>query len=77
MSLAPFAGEWLRKPGVVRHTLTHLELEVRAYVAHFPLRPNGEGIWLLPQEFSSAALPTLMRKIIAHALGPKTAAPPR
>jgi A/G-specific adenine glycosylase len=74
---APFQGEWLRKPGVVRHTLTHLELEVRAYVAEFERRPNGEGIWLLPQEFSSAALPTLMRKIIAHAIAPKTAAQSR
>jgi len=52
----------------VRHTLTHLELEVRAYVAHFPLRPNGEGVWLSQSDFGSAALPTLMRKIISHAL---------
>lgn len=74
---APFHGDWACKQGVVRHTLTHLELEVRAYVAQFHSRPDGEGIWLTPREFSSAALPTLMRKIIAHALGPKNPIPLR
>ena len=68
LSRAPFRGEWFRKPGIVRHTLTHRELEVRAYVAHFPRHPNGEGVWLSQSDFESAALPTLMRKIISHAL---------
>jgi A/G-specific adenine glycosylase len=41
-SQAPFHGEWAIKRGVVRHTLTHIELEVRTYVAQFSARPNGE-----------------------------------
>lgn len=65
---APFSGEWIGKRGVVRHTLTHLELEIRTYVARFAARPNGEGIWIMPAEFASAALPTAMRKILKHAL---------
>jgi A/G-specific adenine glycosylase len=65
---APFSGEWIGKRGVIRHTLTHLELEIRIYVARFTARPNGEGSWILPSEFSSAALPTAMRKILKHAL---------
>ena len=42
---------------------------VRAYIAEFAARPNGEGVWLAPGDLPSAALPTLMRKIISHALG--------
>ena len=72
-SQAPFHGEWAIKRGVVRHTLTHIELEVRTYVAQFSARPNGEGIWLSPGEFSSAALPTAMRKMLAHALAVRPA----
>ena len=68
LSDAPFSGEWIGKRGVVRHTLTHLELEIRTYVARFVARPNGEGIWMTPAEFASAALPTAMRKILEHAL---------
>jgi A/G-specific adenine glycosylase len=65
---APFSGVWKLRPGKVRHMLTHLELEVRTYVANFTARPNGEGIWLTPDEFGAAALPTAMRKILKHAL---------
>lgn len=68
LSEAPFRGEWKLKRGVVRHTLTHMELEIRTYVAQFSARPNGEGIWLLPREFRSTALPTAMRKMLTHAL---------
>ncbi|MGQ0741467.1 MAG: A/G-specific adenine glycosylase [Alphaproteobacteria bacterium] len=65
---APFMGKWRRQPGVVRHGFTHFELEMEVYVARFKFRPNGEGRWYAPEELSSAALPTIMRKVIAHAL---------
>jgi A/G-specific adenine glycosylase len=68
ISQAPFHGEWKLKRGIVTHTLTHIELEVRTYVAQFSARPNGEGIWLPPREFKTAALPTAMRKMLAHAM---------
>jgi A/G-specific adenine glycosylase len=68
MLRAPFSGAWKLKRGIVRHTLTHIELEIRTYVARFPVRPNGEGIWLSPREFKIAALPTAMRKMLTHAL---------
>jgi len=66
---APFSGDWRRKPGLVRHGFTHFELDIHAYVARFHDRPNGEGLWLNQVELKSAALPTVMRKVIAHALG--------
>ncbi len=65
---APFTGDWSRKPGMVRHVFTHFELEMEVYVAEFRRRPNGEGFWLARDEMKAAALPTVMRKIIDHAL---------
>jgi A/G-specific adenine glycosylase len=65
---APFTGAWSKKPGFVRHGFTHFELEMEVYVSHFRARPNGEGIWLSREEIRRAALPTVMRKLIDHAL---------
>ena len=65
---APFSARWIKKPGFVRHGFTHFELETEVYVASFQSRPNGEGLWLTREEVSRAALPTVMRKLIAHAL---------
>jgi hypothetical protein len=41
---------------------------MEVYVARFRVRPNGEGMWLRPKELATAALPAVMRKVIAHAL---------
>jgi A/G-specific adenine glycosylase len=65
---APFMGDWVKKPGFVRHGFTHFLLEMEVYVARFPERPNGEGAWFLANELDRAALPTVMRKVISHAL---------
>jgi A/G-specific adenine glycosylase len=65
---APFTGAWRKQPGFVRHGFTHFELEMEVYVAQFRARPNGEGMWLKPADLAGAALPTVMRKVIAHAL---------
>jgi A/G-specific adenine glycosylase len=65
---APFTGAWRKKPGFVRHGFTHFELEMEVYVGHFRARPNGEGVWLSTTEASQAALPTVMRKLIEHAM---------
>jgi A/G-specific adenine glycosylase len=65
---APFTGAWSKKPGFVRHGFTHFELEMEVYVGQFRARPNGEGSWLSREEVSRAALPTVMRKLIEHAL---------
>jgi A/G-specific adenine glycosylase len=66
-SQAPFSGAWKKQPGIVRHGFTHFELEMEVYVATFRLRPNGEGMWLSAKELKTAALPTVMRKIIERA----------
>jgi A/G-specific adenine glycosylase len=78
---APFRAEWTKRAGVVRHGFTHFELEIEVYVA-----PGGGGrdvrgpreIWIPIGKLKDAALPTVMRKIIAHGLdegGPLFAKP--
>lgn len=65
---APFVGDWVEKSGFVRHVFTHFVLELQVWAAQFKSRPNGEGTWLALSELKGAALPTVMRKVIAHAL---------
>ena len=62
---------WRRVPGVVRHVFTHFPLELAVYVAKLPAQtspPTGMR-WVALSEISGDALPSVMRKVIAHALG--------
>jgi A/G-specific adenine glycosylase len=66
---APFSAEWRKMPGIVRHGFTHFELEIEVYRADVAKRPKADGIWHAANDLSEAALPTVMRKIVFHALG--------
>jgi len=62
---------WRRRPGVVSHVFTHFPLELVVYVATAPAgtrAPVGMR-WGSIAELDGEALPNLMRKVIAHALG--------
>jgi len=65
---APFAGDWFRVPGVVRHSFTHFHLEVEVYVGRFARRPKYDGVWTAREALGRSALPTVMKKLIHHAL---------
>ncbi len=72
---APIEGAWRLLPGTVRHTFTHFHLELEVYClepdrrARPELGPNCEGWrWVSRRDLSAEALPSLMRKVIAHAL---------
>jgi A/G-specific adenine glycosylase len=67
LSEAPFPAEWRRCAGLVRHGFTHFELEIEVWRAELPTHPRVDGVWLAPDDLARAALPTVMRKIIAHA----------
>jgi A/G-specific adenine glycosylase len=61
---------WRRVPGVVRHVFTHFPLELVVYAAEEPARapaPNGAR-WVALDAIAGEALPSLMRKVIAHGL---------
>jgi len=68
LSQAPFDAPWIKRAGIVRHGFTHFELEIEVYAAEVSKRPKAEGKWISESDLSSAALPTVMRKIVAHAL---------
>jgi len=62
---APFRAAWKKRAGIVRHGFTHFELEIEVYVAEIMKRPRASGWWVKEDALAHAALPTLMRKIIA------------
>ena len=61
---------WRRLPGVVRHVFTHFPLELSVYVAALPANtPAPKGArWVAVEKLGGEALPSLMRKVVAHAL---------
>jgi len=61
---------WRRITGVVRHVFTHFPLELTVYAADVPVRtPVPAGMrWVAIAELAGEALPSLMRKVVAHAL---------
>ncbi len=61
---------WRRAAGVVRHVFTHFPLELTVYRADLPAgtkAPAGTR-WVALAELRGEALPSLMRKVVAHAL---------
>ena len=67
---APLKATWRRLPGVVRHVFTHFPLELTVHVAEVAKAtraPKGERFVKL-QDLEKEALPSLMRKVIAHAV---------
>jgi A/G-specific adenine glycosylase len=61
---------WRTLPGVVRHVFTHFPLELSVLTIEVPARtraPSGMR-FLAPPDLDGEALPTLMRKVIAHAM---------
>jgi A/G-specific adenine glycosylase len=61
---------WRRAAGMVRHVFTHFPLELSVYIADVPVRtpaPTGAR-WVALASLSGEALPSVMRKVVAHAL---------
>jgi A/G-specific adenine glycosylase len=61
---------WRKLPGRVRHVFTHFPLELSVYVGEVTTRaPAPKGArWVKISELHAEALPSLMRKVLAHAL---------
>jgi A/G-specific adenine glycosylase len=69
LAAVPLAGDWRRLPGSVGHTFTHFHLELEVYRADCLSEATGaEGLWHAQNQLAEAALPTVMRKVIAHGL---------
>jgi A/G-specific adenine glycosylase len=72
----PVRGDWRLVPGIVSHTFTHFQLDALVYRALVPKRARltasadaSRCQWLPRRELDRAALPSVMRRLIAHALG--------
>jgi A/G-specific adenine glycosylase len=69
---APFAAEVEPLPGLVRHTFTHFHLELAVLAGRIDGETAGngaeEGVWVAVERLGEQALPSLMRKVAAHAL---------
>jgi A/G-specific adenine glycosylase len=68
---APLAARWRRLPGTVRHVFTHFPLELTVFSARVrrETRPPEGMRWVPGPALNGEALPNIMRKVIAHALG--------
>jgi A/G-specific adenine glycosylase len=62
-------ARWRRLPGVVTHVFTHFPLELVVYRAQVPATADApDGMrWIAAGDIDGAALPSLMRKVLAHA----------
>jgi A/G-specific adenine glycosylase len=61
---------WRRVAGVVRHVFTHFPLELSVYTADVPARTPAprDARWVALASLAGEALPSVMRKVVAHAL---------
>jgi A/G-specific adenine glycosylase len=86
---APLNAEWREVSGLVEHTFTHFHLELAVYFAEVSSDTRlAKGAapercrWVHVRDLHNAALPSVMRKVLAHALEARpqaraSPAPPR
>ncbi|MBY0431726.1 MAG: A/G-specific adenine glycosylase [Rhodospirillales bacterium] len=65
---APVKAEWRPLPGLVTHTFTHFHLELQVVAGKVGNQVLARGLWCPLDTLGDHALPTVMRKVIRHAL---------
>ena len=69
LSDAPLRTRWRLLPGSVQHVFTHFRLELTVAAGSVDLRPPGlDGHWVGLEELGDQALPSVMRKVVSHAI---------
>jgi A/G-specific adenine glycosylase len=78
----PLKAAWREVPGLVEHTFTHFRLELSVYLAEVGANAKLAKTaqpercrWVHFRDLHAAALPSVMRKVLAHALEAKRARP--
>lgn len=63
-------GGWRSLPGLVRHVFTHFELELTVLAAEVPAGTSAPGgtFWVPIDRLVEHALPSVMKKVVRHAL---------
>lgn len=59
---------WREHDGDVTHTFTHFHLKIKVWSGETASPTNADGFWHQPDQFNQLALPTLMKKIVSHAV---------
>ncbi|MGB3810279.1 MAG: A/G-specific adenine glycosylase [Parvibaculum sp.] len=67
---APLKAKWKKRAGLVEHTFTHFHLMLDVFVAEASAKEaaSADGIWIAPEDLADEALPSLMRKVVQHAM---------
>ena len=65
---APMPADW-RRAGTAQHGFTHFELTIAVYAAKVPII-SADGFLRPAQALADEALPSVMRKCVAVAMGP-------
>ncbi len=74
LAAAPIATDWAELPGLVRHTFTHFRLEATVWAGGaVDDAAAAEGRWVPLDRLGGEALPSVMRKLIRHALAQSAA----
>ena len=75
LRIVPVKADWWKVPATVRHVFTHFELELVVYRAvvssasELTFWADGSRCrWVPRRELDAQALPSVMRKVIAHGL---------
>ncbi len=68
LSAAPAATEWRPLPGLVTHGFTHFHLELTVVAGRAGRPELAKGLWCPLDGLGDQALPTVMRKVVRHAL---------
>ena len=68
LSAQALAVDWRLLPGVVRHSFTHFHLELTVATGRALASAVARGVWCPLDRLDDQALPTLMRKVVSHAL---------
>jgi A/G-specific adenine glycosylase len=67
VAAAPLPARWRLLPGVVRHSFTHFDLELAVLAGEVKKGAgNAGGQWVALDALAAQALPTLMKKVVAH-----------
>lgn len=65
---AEVASSWRPLPGLVSHTFTHFHLEITVATASVRKPELALGLWCPLEDLPKQGFPTIMRKIVRHAL---------
>ena len=68
LGAAPAKARWRSLDGVVRHGFTHFDIEMVVIAGKAAAGAASKGVWSQVDRLSDHALPTLMKKVVRHAL---------